>query len=69
MKIQTVAGDIKPEDLGITDAHNHIFIALPEWVRKKDSDLALDDLELSTAELELFKQAGGQSVVDCTAID
>jgi len=69
MKIRTVTGDIKPEDLGVTDAHNHIFIAVPDWVRKKDADFAIDDLKVSIAELNLFKEAGGQSFVDCTAID
>jgi predicted metal-dependent phosphotriesterase family hydrolase len=69
MIIRTVTGDIAPESLQITDVHNHIFINLPEWVRKKDPDLALDDLEMNIEELLLFKRAGGKSFVDCTAID
>ncbi len=69
MKIRTVCGDINPNDLGITDSHNHIYINLPEWVRKKDADFALDNYETSVEEMKLFKQAGGRSFVDCTAID
>ncbi len=69
MKIQTVNGEINPKELGITDAHNHIYIATPEWVRKKDPDLALDDYQMSIEEMKLYKQAGGKSFVDCTAID
>jgi predicted metal-dependent phosphotriesterase family hydrolase len=69
VKIRTVCGDIDPKDLGITDSHNHIYINLPDWVRKKDPDFALDNYETSVEEMKLFKQAGGRSFVDCTAID
>ena len=69
MIIRTVEGDILPDELGVTDSHSHIFIAVPDWVRKKDPDLALDDMEMDLEEMLLFKRAGGSSFVDCTAID
>ena len=69
MKIRTVTGDISPQEAGIIDAHNHAFIEVPDWVRKKDPDLAVDELPVCLEEMRLYKNAGGGTLVDCTAID
>lgn len=67
--IRTLTGDIEPEALGVTYAHDHLFCIPPLWKEKKQDDLLIDDLESSIADVELFKAAGGQAVYDATAID
>ncbi len=67
--IRTMLGDIAPEKLGFTYSHEHIVCRPPYWVEKKADDLLLDDVEKSKNEVILFKNAGGQSIVDATAVD
>lgn len=67
--IRTMQGDIAPENLGFTYAHEHIVCRPPHWVERGESDLLLDDPEKSCQEVALFREAGGQSIVDATAID
>jgi 5-phospho-D-xylono-1,4-lactonase len=66
--IHTVTGEITPADLGVTYVHEHILCTAPPSIRagRGELDLVLDDEDSSAAELELFKQAGGQAVVDLT---
>jgi len=61
--IRSVLGILEPEDMGRTDAHNHIWIAdqgLPEGF-----NFVLDNEELILEELNEYKNAGGSSQVDC----
>ena len=67
--IRTMLGDIAPEDLGFTYSHEHIVCRPAHWVEKGEDDLLLDDPEKSCQEVQLFKEAGGRSIVDATAID
>ena len=67
--IRTMQGDIAPENLGFTYAHEHIVCRPPHWVERGESDLLLDDPEKSCQEVALFREAGGRSIVDATAID
>ncbi len=67
--IRTVTGDIAPESLGVTYAHDHLFCIPPLWQEKKIDDFMIDDVEASIKDVELFTKAGGQSVYDATAID
>ncbi len=67
--IRTMLGDIAPEDLGFTYSHEHIVCRPRHWVEKGEDDLLLDDPEKSCREVQLFKEAGGRSIVDATAID
>ena len=65
--IRTVLGDIEPNSLGLTLGHDHLMTHPPEDVT--DTDLAMDDLDAATRELELFKRAGGGAVVEMTTVD
>ncbi|WP_432884295.1 phosphotriesterase family protein [Kribbella sp. CA-245084] len=59
--IRTVLGDLRPDALGITDSHDHLFFrsaALPGQ--------ELDDEEAATAEVRAFADAGGQAIVQWT---
>lgn len=67
--IRTLLKDINPDDLGITNSHEHLVCCPPYWVEKKADDLLLDDIDKSLADVLDFKNNGGQSIVEATAID
>ncbi len=67
--VRTLFGDIKPEEMGFTLAHEHIVCRPPHWIWKNISDLLLDDPEKSVLDVEDYKNAGGRTIVDATAID
>jgi 5-phospho-D-xylono-1,4-lactonase len=67
MVIRTVRGDIAPEQLGVTYMHEHLYgYSLSEGA---DPDLRLDSEAAAGLELSLFKQAGGQAVVEMSPQD
>ncbi|MFG2968158.1 phosphotriesterase [Streptomyces sp. NPDC048288] len=59
--VRTVLGDIRPEDLGVCDAHDHLFLRSPRL-----PDQELNDATAARAELEAFRAAGGAAVVQWT---
>ncbi len=67
--IRTLLGDIEPEKLGVTYSHEHIVCNPPYWKEKGDVDYLLDDVNKSLTEVNLFKSAGGDSIIDATVID
>ena len=67
--IRTVDGDIKPEELGFTYSHEHIVCIPPYWKERNEDDLLLDDESKSLKDVMDFKKAGGNSIVDATAVD
>lgn len=67
--IRTLLGDIAPEQLGVTYAHEHLVCRPPYWAERGEEDLLLDDPQRSLADVMLFKQAGGQAIVDATCAD
>lgn len=62
--IQTVTGKIAKENFGICAAHEHLSIDLSRI--KNDPDTILDDEQGVLEELNYFKNAGGQSIVELT---
>ena len=61
--IRTVTGDISPEQLGVTQPHEHIMI-LPGASCRVNAALLLDSPDCAVRELADFQAAGGASVVD-----
>ncbi|MEU0333404.1 phosphotriesterase [Streptomyces sp. NPDC006193] len=59
--VRTVLGDIRPEELGACDAHDHLFLRSPRLPGQE-----LDDVPAARAELEAFRAAGGAAVVQWT---
>jgi phosphotriesterase-related protein len=62
-KVITVLGSVPPESMGVTDAHNHVWIepvngSIPEAP-------VLNDHSNIRAELIEFHQSGGGSQIDC----
>lgn len=63
-EIMTVTGPVRPEELGFTLIHEHIFLSL--LLDHLDSDRVLDDPCAARTELQRYKDAGGVTVVDQT---
>jgi phosphotriesterase-related protein len=61
MKIRTVLGDLEPEQLGVTDSHDHLFFRSAMLPGQE-----LDDVEAAVAEVTAYAEAGGQSIVQWT---
>ncbi|WP_329578371.1 phosphotriesterase [Kitasatospora sp. NBC_01250] len=60
-KVRTVLGDLDPAELGVCDAHDHLFF---RSVRLPGQEL--DDPVAAAAELAAFRAAGGQAVIQWT---
>jgi phosphotriesterase-related protein len=67
--VQTLRGPVAAEQLGFTYVHEHVLTGPPAWRTAEDPDYVLDDPEASLAELEVFREAGGRTLVDATARD
>lgn len=64
--VQTVLGPAAPAELGITDGHNHLWIA--PVVGNSPGLPVLDDVDGISRELSLYRQAGGGAIVDCQPV-
>jgi predicted metal-dependent phosphotriesterase family hydrolase len=62
-RVMTVLGSIVPEQLGITDGHNHVWIeAVPGGAA---SAPVLTQEELILSGLDAYRRAGGGAIIDC----
>lgn len=59
--VRTVLGDVAPGDLGVCDAHDHLFLTSPRLAGQE-----LRSLPAARAELEAFRRQGGGTVVQWT---
>ncbi|MFC8513423.1 phosphotriesterase [Streptomyces sp. NPDC057257] len=59
--VRTVLGDVRPEQLGVCDAHDHLFLRSPQLPGQE-----LNDASAARAELAAFRAVGGGSVVQWT---
>ncbi|MEU9480313.1 phosphotriesterase [Streptomyces sp. NPDC048191] len=59
--VRTVLGDTRPEELGVCDAHDHLFLHSPRLPGRE-----LEDLSAARAELAAFRAAGGAAVAQWT---
>jgi 5-phospho-D-xylono-1,4-lactonase len=59
--VRTVLGDVAPEELGLCDAHDHLFFRSPLLPGQE-----LDDAAAAEAELRAYREAGGGAVVQWT---
>ncbi|CAM5615968.1 Phosphotriesterase OS=Streptomyces alboniger OX=132473 GN=CP975_04035 PE=3 SV=1 [Streptomyces alboniger] len=59
--VRTVLGDVPPEELGVCDAHDHLFLRSSQLPGQE-----LDSPSSAAAELAAFRTAGGRSVVQWT---
>jgi phosphotriesterase-related protein len=68
-EIMTTRGPISPDQLGVTDYHEHLYVEPPSWLHKSDPDFALNSVEKSSEELQRFAKAGGRTLCELTAVD
>lgn len=66
--IRTVRGDIALHELGICAMHEHL-LGRPPAPFDADVDLVLDDVRAVQHDVQRFRQAGGQAIVEMTPID
>ncbi|MFI6405715.1 phosphotriesterase [Streptomyces sp. NPDC050548] len=59
--VRTVLGDVAPGELGVCDAHDHLFLRSPQLPGQE-----LEDASAARAELAAFRSVGGGSVVQWT---
>jgi predicted metal-dependent phosphotriesterase family hydrolase len=67
--VHTVLGEIDPSELGVTYAHEHLLTDPGEHLLRGSQDMVLDSIDKSAAEMELFKQAGGNTIVEVTCLE
>lgn len=66
----TVTGPIEPSQLGVTYAHEHLLGGPPDWSpEQQDRDLTMLSVEAALKELEIFRLAGGQAIVEMSPSD
>jgi phosphotriesterase-related protein len=65
--VRTVLGDIAPEQLGFTDAHEHLIMD-KDYILKLNPDYRLDSVEKTAAEVLSFMGAGGRAAVEMTCL-
>jgi len=65
--VRTVTGDIPPEQLGVTQPHEHIVL-LPGRSSEINPALLLDSPDCAVRELTDYKAAGGTSIADVQPI-
>lgn len=65
--IRTVLGDIDPNELGVTDCHDHLIRTGGIEVREH-KDFLMDSVEAGIYEFNDFLQNGGKSMVCCDPI-
>jgi phosphotriesterase-related protein len=66
-RVQTLLGDIAPEELGVTDSHDHLIRSGGMEI-VHDRDFLLNDVDKAVEEMKLFIEAGGKSIVDMDPI-
>ncbi|WP_210483446.1 phosphotriesterase family protein [Microvirga antarctica] len=69
-RVRTVLGDILPEELGVTAAHEHLYCdqrlcSEPDFPRKVEK-MVLLDTDLIVQEAGYFHEAGGRAIVEVT---
>ena len=64
-KIQTVNGLIEPSAMGFTHSHEHVLWDYFKMIRSYD--VIFDDEKVAKYEVQLFKDAGGGSLIDASS--
>ncbi|WP_172381677.1 phosphotriesterase [Streptomyces sp. MNP-20] len=59
--VRTVTGDVAPSELGVCDAHDHLFLRSPQLPGQE-----LDSARAAADELAAFRAAGGRGLIQWT---
>ena len=66
--VMTMNGQVRGENLGVVDYHEHLAFDAPQWLLEADGDFQLNDPEKSAEELKTWIRAGGRTMIDMTAM-
>jgi phosphotriesterase-related protein len=69
MNIRTLLGDIPASNLGVTACHEHLIWKVPEPYADEDPDLGYDSVPAAVLEMQIFKSAGGNALVEMTTAE
>ena len=64
---RTVLGDIEADKMGFTYPHEHLYAVPP--ASQKDRDLEVSDYTGSLRELQIFKEVGGETLVEASTLE
>lgn len=67
--IQTIKKRMPSDNLGVTYFHEHLLFLPPEPFASQDQDLRLYDVEAAIEEVESFKRAGGNTIVEMSTVE
>jgi phosphotriesterase-related protein len=67
-QIQTVLGPIAPEQLGVCMSHEHLIVDSWAMWQVPNYSLIVDDVDLVAEEVQMYRNAGGNSIIDVTNI-
>ncbi len=65
-EVITVAGVIRPADMGITYPHEHLFLDAMDHYRGSGYQMVIDDEDLMVEEIRQFTRHGGRTICDPT---
>ncbi len=65
-EVITVNGVIRPEEMGITYPHEHLFLDAMDHYASYGYQLVIDDEDVMSKEIEEFTSRGGRTVCDVT---
>ncbi len=65
-EVITVRGIIRPEDMGVTYPHEHLFLDAMDHYSSYGYQLVIDDEDVMTREIEEFTSRGGRTICDVT---
>ncbi|WLD10478.1 phosphotriesterase family protein [Planctellipticum variicoloris] len=65
-EVITVLGAMRPEELGVTYTHEHLFLDAMDHYASYGYQLVIDDEDVMAREIEEFTSRGGQTICDVT---
>ena len=65
-EVITVNGVIRPEEMGVTYPHEHLFLDAMDHYASYGYQLVIDDEEMMAKEIQEFTERGGRTVCDVT---
>ena len=65
-EVITVRGVIRPEEMGITYPHEHLFLDAMDHYASYGYQMVIDDEDVMEREIHEFTSRGGQTICDVT---
>ncbi len=65
-EVITVLGTIRPEEMGVTQTHEHLFLDAMDHYASYGYQLVIDDEEVMAKEITEFTSRGGRTICDVT---